>query len=246
MAGFGIDFGTTTSAAVQLLGGRPLTMGDEEGLPLPSIVAIDRATGEAFGGRDAWNRRFELSEHGNYWVIPSIKPLLASDRQWPTNRGVWWPSTPPLYSSSWLESAATKAAPISSATVAVPVGMSAESRRQIRRRRRLSPELRSRRSSPSRRPQCSGGTRISSPPPCRGVRLGWWYVGRQRRRVSARGHFRDRARRHGFSGNALDHEIALFLHSRVMESAAMVAGSRKWILTIRMNCCSGPRRRNAV
>ena len=92
MAAFGIDFGTTTSAAVQLLGGHPLTIGDEEGRPLPSIVAIDRATGEAFGGRDAWNRRFELTEHGNYWVIPSIKPLLTSDRQWPTNRRIWTPT----------------------------------------------------------------------------------------------------------------------------------------------------------
>jgi len=135
MTPHGIDFGTTTSALVQLLSVGPVTIGDEEGKPLPSIVAIDRATGEAFGGREAWNRRFELSEHGNYWVIPSIKPFLASDRQWPTNRKVWGPVDVAAFVFQQLAERARKgkAAPITSATVAIPVGMSAESRRQIRR-----------------------------------------------------------------------------------------------------------------
>ncbi len=135
MAPYGIDFGTTTSGLVQLLSGGRMTIGDDEGKPLPSIVAIDRATGEAFGGREAWNRRFELSEHGNYWVIPSIKPFLASDRQWPTNRKVWSPVDVAAFVFQQLADRARKgkAAPVTSVTVAIPVGMSAEARRRIRR-----------------------------------------------------------------------------------------------------------------
>jgi hypothetical protein len=60
MAVFGIDFGTTTSGAVQLVAGHGVTFGDGQGSPLPSIVVIDRVTGEGFGGRRAWNERFDL------------------------------------------------------------------------------------------------------------------------------------------------------------------------------------------
>ena len=52
MSIFGIDFGTTNSAAVKLIEhGDPQKYGDEAGAPFPSIVAIDRATGEAIAGR---------------------------------------------------------------------------------------------------------------------------------------------------------------------------------------------------
>ena len=56
---FGIDFGTTNSAAVKLMGREFHKYGDETGQPLPSIVALDRATGEAICGRDVWRNREE-------------------------------------------------------------------------------------------------------------------------------------------------------------------------------------------
>jgi molecular chaperone DnaK len=135
MAVFGIDFGTTTSGAVQLVAGQPIHDGDETGRPLPSIVVIDRVTGEAFGGRKAWNDRFELEQNGNFFVIPSIKTLLASDRQWPTNGRLWTPTDVAAYLFEQLNEKATRRAVrsgITHATVAIPVGMPASARRVLR------------------------------------------------------------------------------------------------------------------
>ena len=57
---FGIDFGTTSSAVVGINRlkdtAKIVKYGDEEGLPIPSTVAIDKKTGEVFTGRDAWAR----------------------------------------------------------------------------------------------------------------------------------------------------------------------------------------------
>lgn len=54
---FGIDFGTTNSSVVQCVSldgkTRRIPYGDDEGRPMPSIVAIDKATGEVFIGREA-------------------------------------------------------------------------------------------------------------------------------------------------------------------------------------------------
>lgn len=40
--------------------------GDEEGRPIPSVVAIDKTTGAVFNGRDAWDKKMELSESCEY------------------------------------------------------------------------------------------------------------------------------------------------------------------------------------
>ena len=78
---FGIDFGTTSSAVVginRLKGtAKIVKYGDEEGLPIPSTVAIDKKTGEVFTGRDAWARQMELSESCEY--ISSVKTILDED-----------------------------------------------------------------------------------------------------------------------------------------------------------------------
>jgi molecular chaperone DnaK len=134
MAAFGIDFGTTTSCAVRLLAGRPQLFGDGEGNPLPSIVAVDVATGEARGGRDTWNKRFELQRHGNYQVIPSIKPFLGQDRRWPTNNGEWTATTAAAFVLRQLSDLARERLHegITEATIAIPVGMSAAARRTLR------------------------------------------------------------------------------------------------------------------
>ena len=52
---FGIDFGTTSSATVgyMVMDHTPeeFLYGDEEGRPIPSVVAIDKKTGEVFTGQ---------------------------------------------------------------------------------------------------------------------------------------------------------------------------------------------------
>lgn len=90
---FGIDFGTTNSAAFSFTGIgddiNPISYGDDEGRPFPSIVAINRANGEVITGRDAKDKRNELSE--NYEYITSIKTIIDSDATWEIAGDVWTP-----------------------------------------------------------------------------------------------------------------------------------------------------------
>ena len=46
--------------------------GDNQGTPFPSIVGINKQTGEVITGRDAKNRRIELSANYNFTSIKSI------------------------------------------------------------------------------------------------------------------------------------------------------------------------------
>ena len=135
MAAFGIDFGTTTSGAVRLLAGRPQSFGDGEGGTLPSIVAVDIATGEPTGGRAVWNERFELEKQGNYHIIPSVKPYLGQDRRWSANGTLWTPTTAAAFVLKQLSEVARKRLRdgITKATMSIPVGMSAAARRDLRK-----------------------------------------------------------------------------------------------------------------
>ena len=79
---FGIDFGTTSSAVVEIYldtDGRPQTVkhGDAWNRPIPSDVAINRTTEEIHTGREAKDRRQVLSKHCVY--IPSIKMKMGTD-----------------------------------------------------------------------------------------------------------------------------------------------------------------------
>ena len=89
---FGIDFGTTNSSVVQWvsLNGktRRIPHGDEEGRPMPSIVAIDKETGEVFIGREAWNKRIELAQSCE--CVQSVKSLLEVDGWSKFIAGKWW------------------------------------------------------------------------------------------------------------------------------------------------------------
>ena len=80
---FGIDFGTTNSATVGyvVMDQKPecVKYGDEEGRPIPSVVAIDKKTGEVFTGRNAWDKKMELSETCEY--ISSVKTVLNSEQK---------------------------------------------------------------------------------------------------------------------------------------------------------------------
>lgn len=78
---FGIDFGTTNSATVGYVvldqNLEAVKYGDEEGRPIPSVVAIDKTTGNVYTGREAWDKKMELSESCEY--ISSVKTLLDSE-----------------------------------------------------------------------------------------------------------------------------------------------------------------------
>jgi molecular chaperone DnaK len=139
MAEFGIDFGTTTSGAVRLYANKPQTFGDEEAGTLPSIVTVDIATGEARGGRAVWNERFELEKQGNYHIIPSVKPFLGQDRRWPANGEVWTPTKAAAFVLKELSDRAWSMLHerITRATISIPVGMNAAARRDLREAAKL-------------------------------------------------------------------------------------------------------------
>lgn len=106
---------------------------DEEGLPTPSFVAIDHETGEIHTGRDAWNRRMELSSTCE--CIPSVKSLL--DCGWKkTIAGKEWTACD-VATQVFLALKRTAyeglGAEIASATVAIPIGFSPSKREQVRR-----------------------------------------------------------------------------------------------------------------
>ena len=88
-ASFGIDFGTTNSCAVMLPGGPNDRFGDATGRPLPSIIAIDKATGNAKPGRETWDHRFDYAARGDLHVVSSIKAQLEKDRNWFTPARKW-------------------------------------------------------------------------------------------------------------------------------------------------------------
>ena len=127
---FGIDFGTTNSGAFELNSKQPY--GDEETRPLPSIVVIDKATDHAFGGRQAWRDRLTLTERGGYHVIPSVKALLESDREWFSAQKRWTVSDVAAVVLKQLSERAQTAGGIVEATFSLPVGMSPKARRVLR------------------------------------------------------------------------------------------------------------------
>jgi molecular chaperone DnaK len=82
---FGIDFGTTNSAAFSFMGIdinniHPIHYGDEEGRPLPSVVAVNKETGEIITGRQAKEKHNSLIQTHEYFR--SIKTIIDSDKTW--------------------------------------------------------------------------------------------------------------------------------------------------------------------
>ena len=136
MSVFGIDFGTTNSAAVKISPrGERHKYGDETGRPMPSIVAIDKATGEILGGREVWENREKYAESAHYHLIQSIKLMLGTDESWQTEDGV---KTPEDITAWILKSLSERAAkvglePITNAAITIPVGFPPKARVVLRR-----------------------------------------------------------------------------------------------------------------
>ena len=133
---FGIDFGTTNSGAFEF--NTKQSYGDKEARPLPSIVVIDKATDNAFGGREAWQGRLALTEMGNCHVISSIKTLLESDREWFSAKKRWTVPDVAAVVLAQLNERAQTAGGITEATFSIPVGMSPKARRALREAARMS------------------------------------------------------------------------------------------------------------
>jgi molecular chaperone DnaK len=132
---FGIDFGTTNSSAVKMIGDSFQKYGDEAGLPLPSVVAIDIATGEAICGRSVWQARDDYRQSGSYHVVESVKWQLGTDQRWATEAKVW---TPEDVAATVLQQLSRRAEqlgvdPISQAVITIPVDYPGVSRRSLRR-----------------------------------------------------------------------------------------------------------------
>lgn len=133
---FGIDFGTTNSATVGyvVMDQKPeaVKYGDEEGRPIPSVVAIDKTTGAVFNGRDAWDKKMELSESCEY--ISSVKTALDSE-QVKTIAGRDWSAVDVASEVfKYLKTNVHNRTGIEmeEATAAIPVGFSATKRAKLR------------------------------------------------------------------------------------------------------------------
>lgn len=135
---FGIDFGTTNSATVgyMVMDHKPemVLYGDDEGLPMPSVVAIDKNSGEVFTGREAWEKKMELSQSCEY--ISSVKTILDNADWNRTIAGKIW--TPvdvacEVFKALKVMVSDRTGACMDSATVAIPVGFSALKRNNLRK-----------------------------------------------------------------------------------------------------------------
>jgi molecular chaperone DnaK len=134
---FGIDFGTTNSATVGYAvfknNKKILRYGDDELRPIPSVVAIDRQNGTVYTGREAWERRQELSQTCEF--IPSVKTLL--DQEWSkVIAGKKW--TPDLVAAEVFKCLQKNVFDQTGVTmentiVAIPVGFSAKKRNILRK-----------------------------------------------------------------------------------------------------------------
>lgn len=129
---FGIDFGTTNSATVGILGKTPRQYGYAD-RPFPSVVAIDRLTGDVIArGLEAWKRRGELD--ASCAIITSPKSHLGTNHVWKIG-GMEW--TPVDIASEVFRGlrllAEDRGGRIQNAMVAIPVGFSPAKRRDVRR-----------------------------------------------------------------------------------------------------------------
>lgn len=131
----GIDFGTTNSAAISFLdegnGIGRYEHGDDQGTPFPSIVGIHKETGEIITGRDAKNRRIELSE--SYEFFSSIKSIIDKDEYYNVAGKKWTPVGLATEILKGLKAEIKrKNVEADSVVMAVPVGFSPKKKMKLR------------------------------------------------------------------------------------------------------------------
>jgi molecular chaperone DnaK len=132
---FGIDFGTTNSATVRIELEHIDRYADDQGLPYPSIIAIDRMTGKVKSrGRDAWKKREKLRECCE--IITSVKSYLGTDKTWNIGNRTWRPRQVVTEILRGLKEQVSKISDgidMKSAVVAIPIGFSPIKRRELRK-----------------------------------------------------------------------------------------------------------------
>ena len=137
---YGIDFGTTNSAAIMLQHEQQVKLGDpSSGKPLPSIVAIDKATGQLSGGRAVWETREQRIASGRDHVVTSVKRYLGTPMTWPTGVGQVKPEqvASEVIRQLAAQLTARHAPEMRNAAVTMPVGFTAAGRRALREAARL-------------------------------------------------------------------------------------------------------------
>lgn len=134
---FGIDFGTTNSAAFSFTGMdeksiNPIHYGDDEGRPFPSVVAIDKTTGEVICGREAKDQRHELQ--GTHMYFSSIKSIIDSDEKWVIAGKEWTPEDIAAEILKALKARVERGSDnvMDEVVMAVPVGYSARKKAHLR------------------------------------------------------------------------------------------------------------------
>jgi len=135
---FGIDFGTTNTAAVSLTGAdsdniKPIFYGDDEGRPMPSVVAINKKNGEITVGRSAKDNRNTFIQTHEY--ISSIKTVIDSERTWEIANKIYTPESVATEIFKSLKKRIERDGnnQINDAVVAVPVGFSSEKKKYLRK-----------------------------------------------------------------------------------------------------------------
>lgn len=138
---FGIDFGTTSSAVVGCYVDdgsiRIDHFGDSEGNPIPSVIAIDKNSGEVFSGREAWEKRTELSDSCE--VITSVKMILDEKKVKQIAGKDWTPEDIACELFKAMKNSVAEKTDnnqhitLNEAVVAIPVGFSPEKRNILRR-----------------------------------------------------------------------------------------------------------------
>lgn len=131
---FGIDFGTTNSATVRIEAELIDRYADEQELPYPSIIAIDRMTGKVKSrGRDAWRQREQLRKSCE--IITSVKTHLGTDKTWVIGDKSWSPRQVTTEILKGLKERVAERGDgidMNSAVVAIPIGFSPDKRRELR------------------------------------------------------------------------------------------------------------------
>lgn len=136
---FGIDFGTTNSAAVAIKKYKDsvsyINLSDDYGNPFPSLLAIDKNNGKVYCGRKVWQERRTLQDTCE--IITSIKSYLDDENKiWKINNKLWTPKnlTTELFKAikHHIEERIHEDVKVKNAVISIPVGFSSKKRKIIR------------------------------------------------------------------------------------------------------------------
>ena len=130
---FGIDFGTTNSACTGIMDmGHVKKYSDREESPFPSIVIIDRVTGEVTCGREAREQREQLRESCE--IISSVKADLGTDKVYMIAGKRWTPEMVTAQIFLGLKKlVGERGDDLAEAVVAVPVNFLPDKRTALRK-----------------------------------------------------------------------------------------------------------------